>query len=325
MQSGGPVRAEEDTGQRPGGRLAVVVPRRPVRLCAGTDVMPRGLGHPAGRCRRHVGDLIGEWRHVTRQASGELHVAKGRALLLLPFDSAAVIVSGDAADGTVECPAGHALLIAVESRLSVVWRGGTDMLAVYFQRDRLNAVMSALAGDGRRLASSITTLGPIGECHGLDRLTDTITGMLRTGTAGATGDAFAQAFYQTLGQHLASRTDVSGIVPPVRAVSDAMVLVREDHRAAMDLEMLAARVGVTGGTLRKGFRACLGMTVKEYVRSVRLGWAYERLDSGTDARPIHQLAEAAGFADAASFSRAYLQRYAETPSQTRARAVHRGR
>src|SRR3546814_17010685 len=51
---------------------------------------------------------------------------------------------------------------------------------------------------------------------------------------------------------------------------EAMRLVRENHAEAFDIDGLATMVGVTADTLRKGFRTCLGVTVKEYIQSVRL-------------------------------------------------------
>jgi transcriptional regulator GlxA family with amidase domain len=100
-----------------------------------------------------------------------------------------------------------------------------------------------------------------------------------------------------------------------------MRIVGENHCRPFDTEALAAVVGVTGQTLRKGFRSCLGMSVKEYIQSVRLDWAHERLSGGCDGRPIAEIARRAGFAASPPFSRAYLKRFGEPPSQTRARAV----
>ena len=84
---------------------------------------------------------------------------------------------------------------------------------------------------------------------------------------------------------------------------------------------LAALVGVTAQTLRKGFRGTLNMSVKEYIQTVRLERARETLVSGRDSRTISEIANAVGFAGAAAFTRAYAKRFGETPSRARARAV----
>src|SRR3546814_12428854 len=75
-------------------------------------------------------------------------------------------------------------------------------------------------------------------------------------------------------------------------------------------------VGVTADTLRKGFRACLGVTVKEYIQSVRLDWAHERLSSARECRSIAELAVAAGFNDGPNFSRSFVRRFGDPPSSS---------
>ncbi|EDX79522.1 transcriptional regulator, AraC family protein [Brevundimonas sp. BAL3] len=102
---------------------------------------------------------------------------------------------------------------------------------------------------------------------------------------------------------------------------DAIRCVEDDRDRAWDVETLAAAVGVTRETLRKNFRAGLGVTVAGFIRSVRLDWANERLISGRETRSVADIAVAAGFRSSSTFSRAYFERFGINPSLARARAV----
>lgn len=301
----------------------------PVRAEAGTAtplLAVPGQGdaaqHGLPRHRIHIGEAIVELRHIARDAEGEMSVPRSRVLLLIPFAGAAELCAGGAA---MRCPAGTPFLHGGEAKLAVAWKAGTSCLLLFLRRDRVNAAISASLADGRRLASVAVGLG---HAEGGQRLEHVAERVLRFAASGvapqpAAGAALESALYDALAERISGRSDLAAIAPPVRAVSEAMRVVREDHCRPYDVEMLAARAGVTGQTLRKGFRFCLGMTVKEYIRLVRLSWAYERLDSARESRSLGDMARAAGFASTPAFSRAYLSRYGEAPSQTRARAVQR--
>ncbi|MES2059079.1 MAG: AraC family transcriptional regulator [Pseudomonadota bacterium] len=118
-----------------------------------------------------------------------------------------------------------------------------------------------------------------------------------------------------------ARPGNAGVLPFARAVNEAMRHVQDDHGKPWDADRLASAVGVTGPTLRKNFKASLGVTVTEYVSAVRLEWAHERLSSGREYRSIADLAIAAGFRSSTMFTRAYLRRFGEAPSRTRALSV----
>ena len=272
------------------------------------------------RYRIHVGELIVDLRYFARETTADVLVPRARALLLLPLNGPADMAAGDE---TRDCPAATPFLFAGKERLGVTWRAGSVALFVYLKRDRLNAAASAMLADGRRLAAMAMPLVPAGDDRRLERAADRIISLCGNLSPSHCPASFAveTELYQALACRLASSADVQAILPPVRAVSEAMRLVRDDHRRAFDVESLAAMAGVTGQTLRKGFRACLGITVKEYIRTIRLEWAREQLKSARESRSIADLALAAGFADTPAFSRGYLRHYGESPSQTRARAV----
>ncbi|WP_083793351.1 helix-turn-helix transcriptional regulator [Brevundimonas sp. BAL3] len=124
------------------------------------------------------------------------------------------------------------------------------------------------------------------------------------------------------GLHLARRQRGSKAASLLtRSVLDAIRCVEDDRDRAWDVETLAAAVGVTRETLRKNFRAGLGVTVAGFIRSVRLDWANERLISGRETRSVADIAVAAGFRSSSTFSRAYFERFGINPSLARARAV----
>ncbi|MGL3823105.1 helix-turn-helix transcriptional regulator [Sphingopyxis sp. R3-92] len=307
-----------DAGERSATPLSL---RRadPRRLAKGTaQIVETSAGGLLSRYHVHVDDLIVDLRHAPRCLSSELHVPRGRVLFLVPLDGAVLVSHGEE---HVICPVGTPWVGTGPSQVFVSWQDCANMLAVYFYPERLNASVSSITGDGRRLAPAATSLAPLADTCRLVRVTELIVDLIGTSQpqSGAATTAVAASFYQGLAEHLCG--SASELMQPVRAVSDAIRLVRDKPQTAFDLEQLAAAVGVTGGTLRKGFRACLGMTVKEYIRSMRLSWAHERLESGMESRSVAELAIAAGFADTPSFSRAFLRRYSESASQTRARAV----
>lgn len=336
MSSGAVIRVEEEGAAhrrarpalRAGNRSAPPGPALPARTG-----LPDMSDRPApARFRIRVGEMIAEVRRSARDTSAEVQVARSRGLVLIPFAGSAILtIDGE----ETVCPAGTPFFYAGEAKISLSWSAGMIGLLVFLPRDRLNAAISACGNDGRRVAAAATCLprpaDPQAETEtsggsgGLEQAAERVMRLFGSGIA--SHDAISltaeTAFYQALGERIAQSADKDAIAPPVRAVSDAMRLVIDDHRLPGDIEQLAASVGVTGQTLRKGFRLCLGMTVKEYIRSVRLAWARDRLDSARESRSVAELAAAAGFKTAASFSHAYVRRFGESPTQTRARAVQR--
>jgi AraC-like DNA-binding protein len=105
-----------------------------------------------------------------------------------------------------------------------------------------------------------------------------------------------------------------------RAVSRAVAAIEEG--AVFDPERLAAVSGVTARTLREGFVAVFGMSLTAYLQRARLERARQSLASGYDSRSIPQVGKESGFSTAPAFTRAYVRAFGESPSETRARAVH---
>lgn len=275
----------------------------------------RGLG----RYRLHMGDLIVDMRSAPPYSGIEHRVAGHRALLLLPLCGDLELVSGSR---HYTCPQGLPFLFAREESVTASWSEGSWCLAVHFRRDRLNAAASAILGDAHKLAPIASSLATTAESRPLEQTLSLLLAFLADMEEHQRSVLLAAEanFYRRLAGRLVTDLDARHFTP-VRAVSDAMRLVRLDHSRNFDTEGLAALVGVTAQTLRKGFRYCLGLSVSEYVQGVRLDWARTRLTSLRDSRPISDIAKASGFSETPPFSRAYLKRFGEPPSQTRANAV----
>ncbi|MFD5080458.1 GlxA family transcriptional regulator [Streptomyces sp. NPDC058371] len=106
-------------------------------------------------------------------------------------------------------------------------------------------------------------------------------------------------------------------------VRRVMNLVGADPGAVHDLDALARGAGVSTRHLSRLFRAQTGMTVGQYVESVRLEAARALLEAGTD--PVDAVAGQAGFGSAESMRRAFQQALGISPTAYRARFRTTGR
>jgi AraC-like DNA-binding protein len=87
-------------------------------------------------------------------------------------------------------------------------------------------------------------------------------------------------------------------------------------------QSLAQRAGISVGYLHRVF-AEQGCTVSDYIVEQRLGRAYARLASHQPLREsITQIAFQVGFKNCSHFSKAFHQRYGQSPSQLRAKLLH---
>ncbi len=228
----------------------------------------------------------------------------GEVLVLLPLCGEWTV----AGDAPVRAAKGAALLWSRRAPLCAAGSVEASALLLTLHRDGLNVAASRAFGDGRRLAQTAIAIGGSDLTDALDRLAQgspDVDGMILTALVDA----------------IRARADAATILAPVRAVCEAMQLVRDDPAGAHDIERLATRVAVTPQTLRKGFRGSLGLTVAEFVAAARLDWARGRLSCGRESSPVAVIARRAGFADSSHFARGYARRFGETPSQTRMKAV----
>jgi transcriptional regulator GlxA family with amidase domain len=102
--------------------------------------------------------------------------------------------------------------------------------------------------------------------------------------------------------------------PVVRTVMDR---VHADSGALHSLEELAHGAGVSTRHLSRLFRSQTGMTVGQYLESVRLEAARALLEAGNDS--VDTVAEEAGFGSSESMRRAFQQALGVAPTTYRAR------
>lgn len=100
--------------------------------------------------------------------------------------------------------------------------------------------------------------------------------------------------------------------PWLRKARDLLHASFLDRLRAADV---AAAVGVHPVLLARVFRAHTGVSIGDYVRTLRLDWAATRL-SRSEA-PLCEVALEAGFADQSHFTRAFKRHTGSTPLQFR--------
>lgn len=100
----------------------------------------------------------------------------------------------------------------------------------------------------------------------------------------------------------------------VRCLHNARDIL-EESRTAPTLDQLARRVGVNRNKLAMGFKYVFGETVAAFHREHRLEIAREMLRDPDVS--VGQVADAAGYRDAGSFSKAFKLRYGMLPSDMR--------
>lgn len=103
----------------------------------------------------------------------------------------------------------------------------------------------------------------------------------------------------------------------LRCLHNARDILRQSQMAPT-LDQLARRVGVNRNKLAMGFKYVFGETVAAFHREHRLKIARDMLRDPDVS--VGQVAEAAGYRDAGSFSKAFKLRYGMLPSDMRAAA-----
>jgi AraC family transcriptional regulator len=91
--------------------------------------------------------------------------------------------------------------------------------------------------------------------------------------------------------------------------------LRASFREPPGLEALAAEAGVHPVNFVRAFRARFGAPPGDYVRGLKVEWAARVLAS--TARPLAEIALAAGFADQSHFTRVFRRRTGVTPARYR--------
>ncbi|HCU51751.1 MAG TPA: AraC family transcriptional regulator [Micromonosporaceae bacterium] len=103
-----------------------------------------------------------------------------------------------------------------------------------------------------------------------------------------------------------------GSVADRALVEAAREAIATGHPASAGLLPLAHHLGTSPYRLSRAFSRTLGASVTRYRNRVRVGWALDRLEQGTES--LGQLAAELGFADQAHLTRTMRQHLGETPA-----------
>jgi AraC-like DNA-binding protein len=100
-------------------------------------------------------------------------------------------------------------------------------------------------------------------------------------------------------------------------VQRAVNYIQAHYEQDLTLDRIAAASSVSVRALERGFKKFRSQTPMEYLRSVRLDAARQKLlQTHVTSRTVTAIAEACGFRHLGRFSRAYATRFGELPSET---------
>jgi len=271
---------------------------------------------PSPATRFRIGGVQAAYRAFAPQRALALTPNDSLIYVVLPLRGGVVAVTADRTHGARE---GEALLLARAERVTCVWKAGSAGLTLHIPRATIQAEAARMFDEPRRLAAIVAAFdwsdrpAILAEPPFDSRL-----------LAGDLARDEAQAGERKLCESLVRAIAAAGLggpaFPVAKSVLRAVQHIRAHPQRAWTCEDLAPVAGVTAATLRRNFRACLGLTVTQVVREARLQWVRRALASPHESRSIARLAEVAGFGGAGVLARAYQQRFGETPTQTRGRA-----
>jgi AraC-like DNA-binding protein len=279
-----------------------------------------GARSVAGSRRRvRIGAINLDIRRFTKLSVAPLAVRPNIGLLVVALEGTAEVVN-ETFRATVDD--GRAVLLARPGSPTLVWSAGSEGVVMQWPRALMQVLASQSLGLPVRLAASDTVL-PFPSGKGLPALVTELVD--ETGLAGSLPDhrerLWAARLEAATLRMLVEHPNRNSILPVARSILRAMQHVRDNAETNLDAVTLAGMSGITARTLREGFRACFGVPLASYIQEARLKRARERLASRHDFCSIAEIARAAGFGSASSFSRAYVRAFKETASQTRARSV----
>ncbi|MGI9361804.1 MAG: helix-turn-helix domain-containing protein, partial [Parasphingorhabdus sp.] len=234
--------------------------------------------------------------------------------IVVPITGNAVVESkGDTQSVTLET--GAALLLAADGGNVAVCAAGSTVLFLRLSRAAIQAVASESFGNPRRLAVTDQVFGSSLLVAVASTFLTADADVSRADEAG-----LEKQILTSLVNALDTAGDSAALFPVARSTERAVEYMTTDPTREWSAQELAPVAGVTAATLRRNFKTCLGLTITQLSRQLRLDWVYSRLECVTESRSISELSLAAGFGASGTLNRGYQCRFGETPSQTRARA-----
>ncbi len=163
-----------------------------------------------------------------------------------------------------------------------------------------------------------------GVCAELD---DAGTPLVATAAGSGIGEALGATLLRFLlaevPHNLSAALNAPVAIPPgSRHVQRAREFIHASLGSPVTLADVAAAAGTSARTLQVGFQRLHGCSPLQYLRARRLELARAELERAATAwRSVTEIACDCGFTHMAKFSRAYRERYGETPSATRGRVL----
>ncbi len=122
------------------------------------------------------------------------------------------------------------------------------------------------------------------------------------------------AFQSILAAIARERSKVYRTSAAYRRIQPALTLMETEYsRPDITIEDLTTCCGISDEYLRRLFRACIGKTPMEHLRTIRLRQARELLFAGQMC--VAEVAHACGFGDARYFTRVFSREYGILPSR----------
>lgn len=159
---------------------------------------------------------------------------------------------------------------------------------------------------------------------GFRRLVDHIVGEIEDGNEFANNRALMSEIERSLMAYLlhcqpntyseALRSVITPAAP--RHIMKAIEFMRTYHNRSISIHDLAKVAGVSARALHEGFKRFRSTTPMAMLKSIRLNQAHQALLAAGPSDRVMIIAKRCGFTHLGRFSRLYVARYGELPSQT---------
>lgn len=138
-------------------------------------------------------------------------------------------------------------------------------------------------------------------------------------------NGYLSCLANTLAQHVSMGPRHGGVASyPTTGFSSFRIhtiinMINDDPAAEHSLQDLAMRAGITESHLCRVFKQSVGCSPHQYLVEARLNKSVELL--GQSKLPMSRIAELSGFSGQCQFARSFKQRFGETPTSFRRRAL----
>ncbi|MFZ7091215.1 AraC family transcriptional regulator [Primorskyibacter sp. 2E233] len=234
----------------------------------------------------------------------------------------------DNSAGDVETGPGLGSVLNPHRHASMRWREGCSQLLLQIDAQQLNRVAERLVG--RALSGPVTFRTAVDQSMAeVDKWVHTLRtcfSLAEKDAIFAKGNVHTQALVEEQlieGFLLCQPSDVSGLLmedveqAENLHVRRAMTYIHRNLGEAMTVGDIADALQISPRSLQLSFKAELGVTPMQYLRSARLREAHALLKSGSGNRTIGDICEHVGLGHFGRFSVEYKRQYGESPHETR--------